>query len=135
MPARTADLRPLAIVSAVSGAYDVTLGAMLWLGRPLLQTLFALPAPAPPIHADLNALFAIAVGLGYVLPYRDPAAYRGYLWVMGPLLKGVGSALFVVDHFTRHSPPVFLLFGAADGLLAAITLWALLATRRRQASF
>ncbi len=131
MPDRNPDLRPLAVVAAVSGIYDVALGLTLFLGRSLLQDLFSLPAPAPPIHADLNALFAIAIGIGYVLPYRDPAAYRGYLWVMGPLLKGVGSAAFVIDHLVRHSPPAFLIFSVTDGALALVTLWALLSTRRQ----
>jgi hypothetical protein len=131
MPDRNPDLRPLVIVAAVSGIYDVALGLTLGLGRSLLQDLFALPAPAPPIHADLNALFAIAIGVGYVLPYRNPAAYRGYLWVMGPLLKGLGSVAFVVDHLVRHSPPAFLIFTVTDGALALVTLWALLSTRRQ----
>jgi hypothetical protein len=131
MPDRTVDRRRLSAVAAVSGVYDVALGLTLWLGRPLLQSLFGLPAPAPPIHADLNALFAIAIGIGYVLPYRNPAAYRGYLWVMGPFLKGVGTLAFVVDHVVRQSPPVFLVFSVTDGTLALVTLWALLSTRRQ----
>jgi hypothetical protein len=90
-----------------------------------------LPPPVPPIHADLNGLFAIAIGAGYVLPYRNPAAYRGYMWVMGPFLKGVGCAAFVVDHFARHSPPAYLIFSVTDGLLAVATLWALWTTGRR----
>ena len=70
----------------------------------------------------------MAIGVGYLLPYRNPAAYRGYLWVMGPLLKGAGSAGFLIDHFVRHSPPAFLIFSLTDGLLAGATLWALLRT-------
>jgi len=128
MPDRT-DLRPLVLVAAASGLYDVALGLTLLFGRPLLQALFALPGPVPPIHADLNGLFALAVGVGYVLPYRNPAAYRGYLWVMGPFLKGAGSLAFVVDHLARQSPPAFLIFAATDGALALVTLWVLLATR------
>jgi hypothetical protein len=131
MPDRDPDLRPLAIVAAVSGIYDVGLGLTLFFGRSFLQQIFSLPAPVPPIHADLNALFAVAIGVGYVLPYRNPAAYRGYLWVMGPWLKGVGSIAFLVDHFARHSPPAFLIFSATDGLLALVTLWALVRTTGR----
>ena len=49
---------------------------------------------------------------------------------MGPVLKGAGAALFVLDHFMRGSPDLFLLFAASDGTLAALTLWALLSHPR-----
>jgi hypothetical protein len=132
MPDRPPDLRPLAIVAAVSGIYDVALGLALAFGRGFLQTLFALPAPTPPIHADLNGLFLLAIGVGYLLPWRRPDRYRGYLWVMGPFLKGVGSLAFVVDHVLRGSPAAFLAFALTDGTLAVVTLWALWVTRARQ---
>ena len=115
----------------MSCVYDALLGAGLLAGRSLLLDLFGLPGPVPPIHADLNGLFALAIAAGYLLPYRDPARYRGYLWVMGPLLKGVGSVWFVADHLLRHSPPAFLIFAATDGAFALVTLWALLRTRDR----
>lgn len=125
MPARPADQRPLVVVAAASGVYDVLLGIAMLGGRGLLAALFQVPAPTPPIHADLNGLFLLAVGIGYILPYRQPDRYRGYLWVMGPLLKGLGCALLVADHFLRHSPPAYLVFAVADGTLALVTLWAL----------
>ena len=125
MPDRRADLRPLAIVAAVSGIYDIALGLALLVARELLQSVLALPPPAPPIHADLNGVFLLAVGVGYVLPYRRPDLYRGYLWVMGPLLKGGGSLLFLADHWIRGSPAAFLLFALTDGTLALWALWAL----------
>ena len=131
MPVRpSSDHRPLVIVAAVSGLYDLLLGITMLAGRELLQSAFALPPPVPAIHADLNGLFLMAVGVGYLWPYRDPDRYRGYLWVMGPLLKGGGSLLFVADHVLRGSPDVFLLFALTDGTLALWTLWAL---RRAQA--
>jgi hypothetical protein len=132
MPARHPDERPLVAVAAVSGLYDVALGTLLLAGRGLLTALFDVPAPAPPIHADLNGLFLLAVGLGYVLPFRSPDRYRGYLWVMGPFLKGLGCLTFLADHVVRHSPPAYLAFAVADGSLALITLWALWATRARR---
>ncbi len=120
----------LRLVAAVSGVYDILIGVALLAGRALLMQAFALPAPLPPVHADLNALFALAIGAGYALPWRDPERYRAYLWLMGPVLKGAGAALFVADHVLRGSPDAFLLFAAGDGSLAAVTLWALLRTRR-----
>ena len=122
---------PLRAIALASLVYDALLGAGLLAGRGLLVQWFGVPAPAPPIHADLNGLFALAVAAGYYLPYRDPERYRAYLWIMGPLLKGCGAALFAADHLLRGSPASYLLFAAADGALALVTLWGLLATRKR----
>jgi hypothetical protein len=47
------------------------------------------------------------------------------MWVMGPLLKGAGAALFIIDYLLRGSPASFLLFAASDGALALLTLYAL----------
>jgi hypothetical protein len=121
----------LRAIALISGIYDVAVGVSLTLGRPLLMSLFQLPAPVPPIHADLNALFVTTIGIGYLWPYRDPDRYRWYLWLMGPLLKGAGAATFVADYLLRGSPPSFLLFAACDGVLALVTLYALLAMRGR----
>jgi hypothetical protein len=74
-------------------------------------------------------MFLVAVAAGYLLPYRDPDRYRGYLWVMGPLLKGGGALIFVLDYLFRGSPPAFLLFAASDGFLVLLTLWALTGRR------
>jgi len=118
-------LNRLRVVAAVSGIYDAAVGVTMLLGRPLLSRLFDVPLPQPPIHADLNGVFLLAVAAGYLIPFRDPDRGRAYLWVMGPLLKGGGAAAFVLDHVVRHSPRSFLLFAASDGALALLTLWAL----------
>jgi hypothetical protein len=119
----------LRLVAACSGIYDIAIGVALGFFRSTLTSLFALPSPTPPIHADLNALFAIVIGIGYVLPLRDPTRYRAYLWMMGPLLKGTGALLFAWNFATGGMPASFLWFAAGDGSLAAATLWALLRTR------
>jgi hypothetical protein len=116
----------LKAIAAVSGLYDLTVGLSLLFGRPLLARVFDVPLPVPAIHADLNGVFLVAIAAGYVLPFRDPRRYRGYLWVMGPLLKGAGAATFLLDHVLRGSPPSFLIFAACDGALAILTLLALL---------
>jgi hypothetical protein len=118
----------LRAIAAVSGIYDALVSVAMLAGRPLLSQLFGVPLPEPPIHADLNGIFLLAVAAGYLIPYREPQSSGGrlYLWVMGPLLKGGGALAFVLDHVLRHSPASFLLFAASDGALALLTLWALL---------
>ena len=119
----------LRAIALISGIYDVAVGLALAAGRPLFQSLFQLPAPVPPIHADLNALFVTTVGIGYWWPYSDPQRYRWYLWLMGPVLKGGGAAVFVADYLLRGSPRAFLLFAVCDGVLALVTLVVLLRMR------
>jgi len=118
----------LRAIAAVSGIYDALVSVAMLAGRPLLSQLFGVPLPEPPIHADLNGVFLLAVAAGYLIPYREPQSSGGrlYMWVMGPLLKGGGALAFLFDHFLRHSPASFLLFAAGDGTLAILTLWALL---------
>ena len=120
----------LRLIAAVSGIYDASVGVTMLLGRSLFARLFDVPLPEPPIHADLNGIFLLAVAAGYAIPYREPGsrAGRAYLWVMGPLLKGAGALAFILDHLMRHSPRSFLLFAASDGALALITLIALVSS-------
>jgi len=120
----------LRAIAAVSGLYDFVVGALLLGAADTLASAFGVPAASPRIFSDLNGLFLLAVGIGYYFPWRDPARHRGYLWVMGPFLKGGGAAAFILDHFLRGSPASFLLFAASDGTLALVTLVALLKTQR-----
>ena len=115
-------------VAAVSGVYDALVGVLMLGGRPLLAQIFGVALPAPPIHADLNGIFLLSIAAGYLIPYREPASPggRAYLWMMGPLLKGTGAVVFVLDYLVRQSPPSFLLFALSDGTIALLTLAALL---------
>jgi hypothetical protein len=121
--------RRLSIIAAISGLYDFVVGALLLSIPVQVAGWFGSPPPSPLVNANLNGMFLVAVAAGYLLPYRDPQRYRGYLWVMGPLLKGGGALIFVLDYLFRGSPRAFLLFAASDGLLAAVTYAALARTR------
>jgi hypothetical protein len=112
-------------IAGLSLVYDVSIGVALGWFRPQLQAFFSLPAPQPPIHADLNAIFVIFVGLGYLLPLREPVRYRAYLWVFGVGLKYVGALAFLGDYFYRQSPASLLLFALSDAVVASLTLAAL----------
>ena len=118
----------VSLVAGISGLYDFVVGAFLLLAPDTLASLFGVPPASPPIFSNLNALFLISIGIGYVLPWREPDRYRGYMWVMGPVLKGAGAIIFLFDYFFRGSPASFLLFAASDGTLALLTLWALMRT-------
>lgn len=119
----------LRLVSAVSGVYDVVVGAALFLFTAQMAAAFGVPPPVPEVHAKLNAVFLLVIGAGYYLPWRDPHRYRAYLWLMGPVLKGAGAAVFLADYFLNGSPASFLLFAASDGALALWTLAALVLTK------
>ena len=120
----------LKTVALISGLYDFVVGALLLFAAPQFASFFGVAPASPPIFSDLNGLFLVSIGVGYYLPWRDPERYLGYLWVMGPLLKGAGAAAFLLDYFFRGSPTSFLLFAASDGALALLALYALL-TRDR----
>ena len=112
-------LRTLALVS---GVYDLLLGLPMLLAAPLVARLFGAPEPVPVVNAWLNGVFTLALAGGYFWAARDVPARRGYLWAAGVFAKGLGAAVFVLDHFLNGSPPAFLLFAATDGTLAVLTL-------------
>ena len=116
-------------VAAFSGLYDTLVGALLLFASAWLASAFGVPPAQPPIFSDLNAIFLIAVGLGYYMPWHDPERHRGYMWVMGVGLKTAGAAAFLLDYQFRGSPASFLLFAASDGTLALLTLSALIHSR------
>jgi hypothetical protein len=120
----------LRAVAAISGLYDAVVGAVLLFAAGWFANVFGVAPASPPIFSDLNALFLLCIGAGYYLPWRDPERYRGYIWVMGPVLKGAGAAAFLLDYAFRGSPRSFLLFAASDGVLAILSLYALLARDR-----
>jgi hypothetical protein len=115
---RTGALRTLALVS---GVYDLALAVPMLLIAPQLAALMGAPPPVPLINAQLNGVFTLSLAAGYFWAARDVEARRGYLWVAGVLAKGLGAALFVLDHFQHGSPVTFLLFAVTDGTLAILT--------------
>lgn len=121
--------RLLSVVAGVSLVYDLGTGLVLFVATDTFASWFGVALPNPIIFVKLNALFLMAVGLGYLQPMRNPDAHRAYMWVFGPLLKGGGAAVFIADHLLNGSPSSFLLFAATDGTLALVTLLALLRAR------
>lgn len=127
-------VRLLVGVVLISGIYDVLLGGALLFALEEVRQLFGTEPPRFPIHANLNGLFALSIGMGYFAILKRPAEHRWYLWIMGPVLKGGGALLFVLDFVLRGSPAVFLVFAASDGALAALTAIALVRVGSRTAT-
>jgi uncharacterized membrane protein HdeD (DUF308 family) len=119
-------MRRLRWIATISGVYDLLAGVVLVTGSLTVDRIGDVPLSTPPVYSTLNGVFLIAVGLGYLIPYRDPQRGRTYLWVMGPFLKGAGALTFLFNYLARSSPSSFLLFAAGDGALALVTLWALI---------
>ena len=63
-------------------------GVVLLVATDRVAAWFGVPVPTPDLFVKLNALFLIAVGLGYLQPMRDPGAHRWYLWIFGPTSEG-----------------------------------------------
>jgi len=120
------NLRSLAWLSA---AYDLLLAVPLLLAPAATATLFSSPPPLPAVNAQINGVFALALAAGYLWAARLPDARRGYFWIAGVLAKGLGAAVFLIDHLTRSSPASFLAFAASDGALAVLTFVVLLRSR------
>lgn len=116
-----------AAVSGVSLAYDVGLGLGLLVAPDALAAWFGARVPDA-LFVRLNAIFLIAVGLGYLQPLGNPEAHRAYLWIFGAGLKSAGAVVFLSSVVAGASPPAFLVFMATDGGLA---LWTLAALRAR----
>ena len=111
----------LATLALVSGVYDLALAVPMLLVAPRLAEAMGARPPVPLINAQLNGVFTLSLAAGYFWAARDVEARRGYLWVAGVLAKGLGAALFVLDHFQHGSPSTFLLFAVTDGSLAILT--------------
>jgi hypothetical protein len=129
-----ADLSCLVVkaVAAVSLVYDLTAGlALLLLRGPIVRLIptLATVLTASPVLADLLGIFLTCVGLGYLLPYRQPHLFRSYLWIFGVALKTAGAAAFVLDYAWRGSAALMLLFALSDAAVAALTLVALVSDR------
>ena len=102
--------------------YDLTVGVALRSSAPRAAgTAFGVAPPHPPIHADLTPFRDCRRRSGYLLPYRDPVRYRGYLWIFGVAAqKARAPSVFVSTTCCARSPPSFLLFAASDGVARAV---------------
>jgi hypothetical protein len=122
--------RQLSVVAGISFAYDLVIGLALLVATDRFAALFGVPVPEPRLFVTICGLLLVCVGLGYLQPMRAPENHRAYLWIFGPVLKGLGAAVFIAEHLWNAGPQSYLLFAATDGTLALVTLALLLASRK-----
>ena len=118
--------RQLSVVAGISFAYDLIIGLALLAATDRFAALFGVPVPEPRLFVTICGLLLVCVGLGYLQPMRDPSRHRAYLWIFGPVLKGLGACVFISEHLWNGGPQSYLLFAATDGTLALVTLALLL---------
>jgi hypothetical protein len=119
-------VRQLSVVAGISFVYDLAIGLALLVATDTFASLFGVPVPEPRLFVTICGVLLVCVGLGYLQPLRDPGRHRAYLWIFGPVLKGLGACVFVHAHLWDGGPASYLLFAATDGTLALITLVLLL---------
>lgn len=118
--------RQQSVVAGISCVYDLAIGLALLVATDRFAALFGVPVPEPRTFVTISGILLVCVGLGYVAPMRNPLQHRPYLWIFGPLLKGAGAAVFVMEHVLYGAPASYLVFAATDGALALATLAVLL---------
>ncbi len=117
--------RQLSVVAGISCVYDLSLGLALLAAADHVAALFGVVVPEPRTFVTISGLLLVCVGLGYLAPWKAPDAHRAYMWIFGPLLKGAGAFIFVLEHLSG-APASYLVFAASDGMLALVTLAVLL---------
>lgn len=122
--------RQQSVVAGISLIYDLSIGLALLAATDRFASLFGVVVPEPRLFVTLTGIFLVCVGLGYLQPMRDPEHHRAYLWVFGPLLKGLGAVVFIWEHLVNGAPASYLLFASTDGALALATLWTLTVNRQ-----
>ena len=115
-------VRQLSVVAGISFVYDLAIGLALLVATDTFASLFGVPVPEPRLFVTICGVLLVCVGLGYLQPMRDPDRHRAYLWIFGPVLKGLGASVFIHAHLWDGGPASYLLFAATDGTLALITL-------------
>jgi hypothetical protein len=115
-------LQLLAIVNAVINA---GLGTALLLTRGAVYGRVGLPVPLP-FHAQILAVFLIAIGVGFVPAVMDPKRQRPYLWIFGVGVRLAGGGLFLRVWLLGVTGWLVGALAAGDLVLAVLMILALL---------
>jgi hypothetical protein len=114
-------IRPLFVVA---GIYDLVLGlAYLVLFRSVFGW-FAVTLPNHPAYLQLNALFVVIFGLGFLLVAQDPVRNRDIIR-LGVLLKVAYAGIVFIYAALGNMPSMWIPWAVCDVFFAAAFLLAL----------
>jgi quinol-cytochrome oxidoreductase complex cytochrome b subunit len=114
-------IRPLFVVA---GVYDLVLGlGYLFLYRWVFNR-FSVMLPNHPAYLQLNALFVVVFGLGFLLVARDPERNRDIIR-LGVLLKLAYAGIVFTYAALGNMPSMWIPWAVCDLLFAAAFLLAL----------
>ena len=113
--------RALGLSFLVGASVDLAFGATILVAPGLAAPWLHLTLPHPRIHLDLNGLFLCALGVLYLLIWRQPRRLAPAAAV-ATLLRFAGAALFAAGVATGRAEPVFAGFAVLDLGLALVHL-------------
>jgi len=114
-------IRPLFVVA---GIYDLVLGLVYLLAYQPVYVRFGVDLPNHPGYVQLNAIFVVIFGLGFLLVAQAPERNRDII-KLGVLLKLAYSGLVLTYYFMGNMPAMWVPFAVID-LLFMLTFLAAL---------
>jgi hypothetical protein len=108
----------------VAGIYDFVLGLVYLLAYKPIYERLGIALPNHPGYVQLNAIFIVIFGLGFLLVARSPERNRDII-KLGVLLKLAYSGLVLTYYFLGNMPAMWVLWAVADLLFLLAFLAAL----------
>lgn len=109
--------RWLGLSFLVGAVVDLGFGIAILAAAEALAPLMRVTLSTPRVYMDLNGLFLCALGLIYVLIWRQPRRLVSVA-AAATLLRFAGCALFFASVAVGRAEPTFALIGTLDGGLA-----------------
>jgi hypothetical protein len=130
MPPRSSGTGLLKLALAAVGVHSVTLGLITYLFTDRFLRRMGFNLSSHRFYPRQTGAFLVALGGGYLLAARDPAANRG-LVRLTVFSKAVAVLFLFSEYLVRKAPRSILIAGIMDGMMgAAIAVLARASDRR-----
>jgi hypothetical protein len=119
MPPPSSGTRLLKLALAAVGVHSVSLGLITYLFTDRFLRRMGFNLSSHRFYPRQTGAFLVALGGGYLLAARDPAANRG-LVRLTILSKAVAVIFLFTEFLLRKAPRSVLIAGVMDGLMGAV---------------